>query len=83
MKWRESWAARDRAATKNRNDNTQILRSISGFLLCSQLRTDKWELRTAWKRHTGVLEGTPSSEAALRCAHESEDAGNGSGDAVL
>jgi hypothetical protein len=27
------------------------------------------ELRTGWKRHTGVLEGTPSSEAALRDAH--------------
>src|ERR1017187_2149719 len=27
------------------------------------------ELRTGWKRHTGVLEGTPSSEATLRDAH--------------
>src|ERR1035441_9494831 len=27
------------------------------------------ELRTGWKRHTGVLEGTPSSEAAPRDAH--------------
>src|ERR1035437_8389141 len=27
------------------------------------------ELRTGWKRHTGVLEGTPSSEAALKDAH--------------
>jgi len=36
-----------------------------------------------WKRHTGVLEGTPSSEAALGDAHGSEDAGKESGDAVF
>src|ERR1017187_7768975 len=30
------------------------------------------ELRTGWKRHTGVLEGTPSSEAALWDAHGEE-----------
>jgi hypothetical protein len=35
---------------------------------------ENWELSTGWKRHTGVLEGTPSSEAALGYAHGGEDA---------
>jgi hypothetical protein len=35
------------------------------------------------KRHTGVLEGTPSSEAALADAHGSKDAGVRFGDAVF
>ena len=33
------------------------------------LSPENWELRTVWKRHTGVLEGTPSSKTALRDAH--------------
>jgi len=33
------------------------------------------QIDSVWKRHTGVLEGKPSSEAALRYAHGSEDAG--------
>jgi len=35
------------------------------------------------KRHTGVLEGTSSSEAALWDAHGKKDAGRDSGDAVF
>jgi hypothetical protein len=31
--------------------------------------TENWELRTGWKRHTGVLEGTPSSKSVPRDAH--------------
>jgi len=58
------------------------LRSIGGFLSSSPVRTEGLGLRL-WKRHTGVLEGTPSSEAALGDAHGSEDAGKESGDAVF
>jgi hypothetical protein len=36
-----------------------------------------------WKRHTGVLEGTPSSEAALGHAHNLEDAGSRFGNATF
>jgi hypothetical protein len=32
------------------------------------------KLSTGWKRHTGVLEGTPSSEAALWGSHNDKDA---------
>jgi hypothetical protein len=33
-----------------------------------------------WKRHTDVLKGTPSSEAALEGTHENRDAGKEYGD---
>lgn len=36
--------------------------------------TENLELRTGCKRHTGVLEGAPSSEAALWAAHGNKDA---------
>jgi len=36
-----------------------------------------------YKRHTGVLEGTPSREAALQDAHGKKDAWPKSGDAVF
>src|SRR5450631_4503242 len=39
--------------------------------MCS-VRTEDLEFETGWKRHTGVLEGTPSSEAALWDAHGEE-----------
>src|ERR1700722_4650372 len=61
------------AKANNSDDSTQILRSIGVFLVCPQLRTENGELRTVWKRHTGVLEETPSSKAALWDAHGDED----------
>src|ERR1700722_607609 len=64
------------AKANNSDDSKQILRSTGGFLVCPQLRTENGELRTVWKRHTGVLEGTPSSKAALWDAHGNKDAGN-------
>ena len=83
MKWRESWAARDTTKTKQRDDNTQALRSISGFLSCSQRRTVNWDLNLMGNDTRAVLEGTPSSEAALGDAHEDKDAAGRFGDASI
>jgi len=56
---------------------------MAASFLCWQLATDNWQL--VFQRHTGVLEETPSSEAALeaRIAHGKKDAGIISGDAVF
>jgi surface antigen len=59
-----------REKVRHRDDTTQSLRNISSFLSSS----DNWQLEFG-KRHTGVLEGTPSSEAALWDAHGNQDAG--------
>src|ERR1039458_1800545 len=41
----------------SRDETTQSLRSIGGFLICSQLRTENWKLRTGWETTHGRLRG--------------------------